>query len=428
MHRYWGSCGPAGGYREGVLTINRVCSPALLIVLLCGFAAKASEPSQLPALSTAAQPAAAILHDTNATGLVLVCVRGHGVFIQGFGQTSPHSGHQPTATSLIRLCSLTKIFATDLLVKLTVDKTVRVDDPLQLFAPPNLHVPTHTLHGPAKRAITLQDLATHTAGLPREMGGAPAGAPHFTFPNFAQRWTWLPKQKLLSSPGEAALYSNLGFDLLADALESAAHQPYARLLAARITTPLGMRDTTFTPSTEQCSRLLSGSDDKQVCADTTASSGSAGLYSTPADMARWLRYLLGDSSLPIQQNPAAQAIYVEPANLVSLRGLDHAGRPSGIGLGWLQLGQRGSPSMILQKTGAGAGFASYIALNPAMHTGIFLALTVGSGNWHSNPFIVANNILLGLSNLPPLPDVPGPPRRHTKRPSRRGTRRRTISS
>jgi serine-type D-Ala-D-Ala carboxypeptidase/endopeptidase len=398
----------------------------LLIALPLQCEVQSVPAARLPPLSTAAQPAAEILHDTHATALVLVTVRGHDVSIQTFGETAPGSGRQPAATSLVRLCSLSKIFATDLLIGLTLDKAVRLDDPLQLFAPANAHVPTQTLHGPATRPITLRDLATHTAGLPRELGGAPARAPHFTFPDFARRWAWLASQKLLTSPGDAALYSNVGFDLLADALQSAAHEPYPALLAERITAPLGMRDTTFAPTPEQCAQLLRGTHDEGPCADTTASAGSAGLYSTPADMARWLRYLLGDTSLPMQQNPAAQAVYIQPASLAGVQGLDHAGKPSGIGLGWLQLGQTGDPSMILQKTGAGAGFSTYIALNPAMHTGLFLALTVGGGHWHANPFVAANNILLALSNLPPMPvetytDLPKHARRkpaHRRRPTK----------
>ena len=82
--------------------------------------------------------------------------------------------------------------------------------------------------------------------------------------------------------------------------------------------------------------------------------------------------------------------------------------PSGIGLAWVRLGParldpHGSPSTILQKTGAGAGFTTYIALNPANRTAVFFAIMEGTGGWHTNPFEAANNILLSLSNLPPLP-------------------------
>jgi len=388
----------------------RRCGHAAQAAFLLTVLAGAAQP---PPLSSASQPAAEIFRQTESTALVLVVVRGSDVYIQTFGETAPGSGHQPAANSLIRLCSLTKVFAADLLARLAQDKAVHLDDPLQHFAPADARVPTKTLHGRTVRAITLLDLATHTSGLPREVLPTPAGMPHFTFPGYAQRWKWLGRQKLLFPPGSQALYSNVAFDLLADALQSAAHEPYPRLLAERVTMPLGMRDTTFSPTPQQCAQLLRGAHDDGDCSDTTASAGSAGLYTTAADMSHWLRYLLN------QQPATAQAIYVNPASLKSAQGLNHVSKPSGIGLAWLQLGQRGDPSMILQKTGAGAGFSTYLALNPAQHTGLFFAMT--PSRWPINPFMAANNMLLALSNLPPMPDEvrKAPARKHAPRRSRR---------
>ena len=340
--------------------------------------------------------------------------------MQGFGQVYPGATTTPGPNSLMRLCSLTKIFATDLLVKMMADKTVRLDDALQIFAPVNALVPVQTVHGAATRPITLGDLATHTSGLPREIGPVPASARPFTFPDHDQRWTWLQSAKLRAQPGAVALYSNVGFDLLGDALEEAAHEPYAQLLAHRTTRPLGMNDTTFTPTTAQCTRLLLGvhaamdeHTPTETCTPTTQSAGSSGLYSTPTDMAKWLQYLLGVSE--IKQNATSQAAYLFPANLKSVKGLDHAGAPAGIGLGWMILDQPQTATRIVEKTGGGGGFTTYLALDQEHHTGVFLALTEGNGPWQGNAFRAANNLLLALSNLPPMaaqpvrvaPSVPG---------------------
>jgi D-alanyl-D-alanine-carboxypeptidase/D-alanyl-D-alanine-endopeptidase len=274
--------------------------------------------------------------------------------------------------------------------------------------------------------ITLADLATHTSGLPREVGRAPRGTPHFTFPDYDFRWRWLPKQVLKTVPGTAALYSNVGFDLLGDALEKAAHEPYAKLLAERTTRPLGMKETGFTPTAAQCLRLLLGAHDEGLCTDTQTSAGSAGVYSTATDMAVWLKYLLGTGAPSIPaQNPAAQAVYLQPGDLVSEQGLDHAGTPTGIGLGWLHLLAPDDPRAIVEKTGGGAGFLTYIALNQSRHTGIFLALTDGAIETHLNVFKQANNLLLALDGFPPLP--PDPPRPVVKPARKKVVRKRTSS-
>ncbi len=344
--------------------------------------------------------------------MVLVVVRGKEVFFRGYGETAPGSQQPPTPDSLLRLCSLSKIFASDLLVKLALDHTVRLDDPLQRFAPQPAHVPSRS------KPITLGDLVTHTAGLPREVEPTPHGIPHFTFPDSATRWRWLPQQHLRTVPGTAALYSNIGFDLLGDALEAAAHQPYPQLLAERTLTPLHMRQTTFFPTPAQCARMLGTAKDEGPCTSTEATAASSGLYSTTADMAQWLKYLLGTGTL--SQNSTAQAVYLLPSKLTSVQGLDHAGEPTGIGLGWMHLLAPEDPSHLVEKTGGGAGFVTYIALNHARGTGMFVAFTEGSRSTRFNVFKAANDLLLAVCGLPPMPpEPPRPPARHTRRTARR---------
>ncbi len=365
----------------------------------------ANAQTPLPDIKSADALGADLFLRSGSTGMVLVVVRNHEVYFRGFGETAPGSGRVPDEKSLLRLCSLSKIFATDLLNKMVQDKTVRLDDTLQRFAPAKVKVPARPGH-----PITLLELATHTAGLPREVGNAPRGTAHFTFPGYAYRWRWLPAQRLKTVPGTAALYSNIGFDLLGDALQAAAHKPYATLLAERTTGPLGMHETGFTPTVAQCNRLLQGAHDEGLCTDTQSSAGSSGVYSTATDMAMWLKYLLGTGAPAVPaQDAAAQAVYVDPLKLVSEQGLDHAGTPTGIGLGWLHLLPAGDPETITEKTGGGAGFLTYIALNQARHTGIFIAATDGSIETHLNVFKEANNLLVALAGLPPLPPEPPKP-------------------
>ena len=337
--------------------------------------------------------------------MILVVVREGEVYIQTYGQTRVGSHQKPTPDSLIRLCSLSKILATDLLVKLAVDGTVHLDDPLQKFAPAGETVPTRTFRGPAERAITLGDLATHTAGLPREIAYPAADAAHFTFPDHAFRWQWLPGFRLRTSPGVAVHYSNIGFDLLGDALEQASGKPYGTLFAERTAAPLGLHDTTLTPTSEQCARLLLGGKDEGPCTSTQAGAASGGMYSTANDMARLLKYFLHVA--PPYQNTAAQAPYLLPTQLRSVQGVDHAGPALGIGLGWIYTGDPSlpltDPSMIVEKTGGGAGFTTYIALNQARHTGVFVAVTEGRSHVRANLFRETNDLLLNLAGLPPLP-------------------------
>jgi len=355
---------------------------SLFVLLLMSALAQAQTASSLPDLQSADALGADLFLQSGATGLVLVVVRDNQVFFRGYGETAPNSHQLPTQDSLLRLCSLTKIFTTDVLTRLVLDKTVRLADSLQRFAPPHTVVPRRT--GP----ITLADLATHTSGLPRELANAPRDTPHFTFP-----------------------------DYLSDVLQSATHRQYAALLAERTLNPLHMRNTTFFPSAAQCSHLLMGISDEGACTATEATAGSSGLYSTATDMAIWLQYLLrtGSPSTPAQ-SPVAQNIYILPSKLVGQKGLDHAGEPTGIGLGWIHILPADDPSHIIEKTGGGAGYETYIAINHSRRTAIFLAATDGSADTHLNLFNAANKLLLAVAGLPPLPPPPRKPAvRHPRR-------------
>ena len=390
-----------------VLVLTPVLTPAL---------SQTAPP--LPALQAAGDLGAELYQRSGSVGMVLVVVRGNQVFFRGYGETAPGSGRVPDAESVVRLCSLTKIFTTDLLTKLVADKTVRLDDPLQRYAPAHATVPLRT------RPITLEELATHTSGLPREVGTGPRGTPHFTYPDYQTRWRWLAGQHLRTVPGTAALYSNVAYDLLGDALQAAGKKPYARLLAERTLNPLKMQETTLYPNADQCARLLVATGDEGPCTSTEQTEGSSGLYSTPRDIAIWLKYLLG-TGIPVlpAQNRAAQAVYLQPASLVSQQGLDHAGTPSGIGLGWMHLLAADDPSHIVEKTGGGAGFTTYIAFNQARKTAVFLAATDGPGGWRYNIFKAANNVLLTMAGLPPLPpEAPKPAPKRTHRRRRRSAR------
>jgi serine-type D-Ala-D-Ala carboxypeptidase/endopeptidase len=390
----------------------------VLLSGLVGTLAIAQAAEEPTSLADAAQRGQTIFEQSAVTGMVMVVVRGNEVLIKGYGDTFPGSGHVPDSHSFVRLCSLSKVFTTDLLLKLAADGKVKLTDPLERYAPHGKLVPQGIDGSP----ITLLDLATHTSGLPREVSSYPAKTPHFTFPSYVIRWTWLPRQKLKTSPGTAALYSNIGFDLLGDALAKASGESYAQLLHKRLLQPLDMWDTTLYPTPGQCVRLMQPSGDQGSCTDTEASGASGGVYSTPADIVKLLQYLLHAPGAPAQPAGALD-VYLRPQQLKSIQGLSHAGDPTGIGLAWIQIGDPNTPSALMEKTGGGAGFTTYIALSPGRRTGIFLAATWGKGEAKIDFFHEANDLLAALADVPPLPPKVrrAPlPRKHPKRIRRPG--------
>src|SRR3984885_8648262 len=139
---------------------------ALILFLPLGVHRVQAQSAVLPQLQSADPVLADIFHRSGSTGMVVVVVRGNETWMQSYGQTYPGSHQKPSADSLVRLCSVSKIMTTDLLVKMVADKRVSLSDPLQKFAPRNVNVPVLTFRGQSSRPITLPDLAPHTRGLP----------------------------------------------------------------------------------------------------------------------------------------------------------------------------------------------------------------------------------------------------------------------
>ena len=312
--------------------------------------------------------AAVMFLDSGAPGMVLVVLRGDHTLVRGYGETEKGNKHTPDGTSLLRLNSITKVFTTEVLVSLAAEGKLALTDPLHRFAG------AATVPAFGARAITLLDLATHSAALPREMGNAPEGANPRAWPTRDDRWKWLPSYTLPWAPGTIAAYSNVGFDLLADAIETAGGQPYPDLLRTYVTAPLGMEDTGFTPTPEQCARLMIGSGlgGAASCVDTHATDGSGGLYSTGNDMARWLRHNLTDMHGVLAMS---QAVYRPRQSMPAAIGFDEASPMAGLGLGWVAVAPHGIEPMLLAKSGGGAGFMSYLAFAPGRDVGVFVAVS-----------------------------------------------------
>jgi serine-type D-Ala-D-Ala carboxypeptidase/endopeptidase len=307
---------------------------------------------------------------SGSPGMVLVVVRGNDVVIEGYGETAKGNDKEPDGESLIRLGSISKTFTGEMLASLSLDGTVHLTDPLKRYAG------SSTVPSFGQREMTLLDLATHSAGLPREIGDVPPNTVPFTWTTKSQRWDWLANYQLRWEPGRNAAYSNVGFDLLADALATVAGKPYADLLRERFTSPLGMSDTGVTPTKDQCDRLMPGSGicGPGPCVETTATGGAGGVYSTGADMALWIKYNLVQGRTMWEVPTVAHAVYRQRQSLSTAIGFDEAGPMAVLGLAWVTMAANGIRPMIVAKSGGGGGFMTYIAFARGNDVGVFVAV------------------------------------------------------
>ncbi|CBG87199.1 D-alanyl-D-alanine-carboxypeptidase/endopeptidase AmpH [Citrobacter rodentium] len=339
-----------------------------------------------------------IFYGSGATGMALVVIDGNQRVFRSFGETRPGNNVRPQLDSVIRIASITKLMTSEMLVKLLDQGTVRLDDPLSKYAPPGAYVPSYQ-----GKPITLVHLATHTSALPREQPGGAPKRPVFVWPTREQRWTYLSDATLKAAPGSQASYSNLAYDLLADALANAAGKPYSQLFAEKITRPLGMKDTTFTPSPDQCKRLMVAEKGASPCNNTLAAIGSGGVYSTPGDMMRWMQqYLSSDFYHRSNQADRMQTLIYQRAQLTRVTGMDVPGKADALGLGWVYMAPKNGRPGIIQKTGGGGGFITYMAMIPQQNVGAFVVVTRSPLTRFKNMSDGINDLVVELSENRPL--------------------------
>ena len=161
---------------------------------------------------------------------------------------------------------------------------------------------------PAKRAITLRHLLTHTAGIGYDFvngdllrARGPAGPPD------AGSLDWL-RAPLLFDPGDRWEYG-MNTDWVGRAVEAASGQSLDAYFVEHITGPLGMDDTGFVVPADKLGRLASmhlrGEDGSLTAVPSMALdsgageflSGGGGLIGTGGDYMRFLRMILSGGVL-----------------------------------------------------------------------------------------------------------------------------------
>ena len=159
-------------------------------------------------------------------------VGGHRIIAHGL--TGASGGRPLSADTLFEIGSITKLFTALLLAGMIIDGVVAIGDPVQDLLPSGITVPSRN-----GRAITLGDLVSHRAGLPRFPSNF--GLDRQTDP--AKPYTpellydFLADHTLTRTPGDVAVYANTRFGLLGHALALRAGQPYEDLVRARVLQP-----------------------------------------------------------------------------------------------------------------------------------------------------------------------------------------------
>lgn len=202
--------------------------------------------------------------------------------------------------TVFEIGSVTKVFTALLLAVMSESGEVALDEPLaDLY--PEFRLPVRG------RPVTLLDLATHSAGLPRlppgllRQGLRHRDNPYALFSE-GDVGRALESVRLRAAPGRRVRYSNFGAGLLGEALARRAMTSYDDLVRTRVCVPLGLADTVVRRSADQLARRAVGHDRRGRAVpdwDMDSLPGMGAMHSTTADLARFLTSQLDPGSTPL---------------------------------------------------------------------------------------------------------------------------------
>lgn len=314
------------------------------------------------------------------SGAVLVARDDRVLFNKAYGFADRAKGLPNTTETLFDTGSVGKQFTGAAIFKLESLGKLNTADSISKYLD---NVPTD------KQAVTIDQLLRHRSGVTPSQSFR-AGD---DFSDRDRRVRQILEAPLVFEPGTRYQYSNAGYNLLAAIIEKASGQSYQQFMYENLFKPAGMTSTAFqtgrfaVPGIEQktVARLYTGTHDNGTPRGRENFAwfftGPGGILTTPGDLYRWHRALVGDRVLP----PAAKKKYYELAQVEGTMRDTPRGKVISHG---------GGTTM-----GTGAQFVRYL------DTGIVIAACINNSGEEFNDVVTRNltaAVFGGDLRLPPV--------------------------
>lgn len=228
-------------------------------------------------------------------GTVLVAQAGRTVYQQSFGYSFRYLddrkrvADQPQLANnqtLYDIASLSKIFTAMAVMKLFEQGKLELDAPVAQY------IPSFSSNG--KNGVTIRQLLSHTSGLPASLirHDQPITKEMNLIPTAM-------KSELEAEPNQKVIYSDVGYIVLGELVQTVSGQPLDRYVKSTILKPMGLTSTMYRPPAGQKQRIAATEMQKNPprglvwgeVHDETAwvlggVAGHAGLFSTAEDLAK----------------------------------------------------------------------------------------------------------------------------------------------
>jgi CubicO group peptidase (beta-lactamase class C family) len=226
-------------------------------------------------------------------GTVLIKHKGTVILNKSYGYANIPQQAKADSNTQYRIGSLSKSFTAMLVLQLVNEGKLQVTDPVKKYIPGYVH-----------GNVTLEQLLTHSSGIPNFTGNASYTAEimqrHFTHKEIVTRFC---SDSLEFESGTKFNYSNSGYFLLAFICEQVTDTPFATLLQERIFKPLAMKDSYAGKDSSRTGNIAAGYlyGKPEPIYNTDNIIGAGGITSTASDLLKWDEALYTDRLLPKQK-------------------------------------------------------------------------------------------------------------------------------
>jgi D-alanyl-D-alanine carboxypeptidase len=208
------------------------------------------------------------------------------VWSKGFGYADVAARRPMTAETKFRMASHSKLFTATAIMQLREEGKLRLDDPVVKYLPWFRLKPA----APDDPPITIEQLLTHSSGMPREAGD------HWTtynFPTEEQLKALMPDREAAYSPEVRWKYSNLAYSVAGMVVEAVSGESWADYVTRHIYQPLGMTSSSVDRDVPGLAvpygrRTPDGSREVLPFVDARGMGSATGITSTVADMAKFV--------------------------------------------------------------------------------------------------------------------------------------------
>jgi CubicO group peptidase (beta-lactamase class C family) len=246
-------------------------------------------------------------------GAVVLIARGGLVaYAEAFGFRDREAKAPMELDAIFRIASMTKPLTSVAAMILAEEGKLQIAAPVAEYLPEFADRTVGPDRVPAKRTMTVQDLLRHTSGLTyAAFGDSPVqmiwrdAQPMTEDQTSAEMVAKLGSLPLMFEPGTTWEYS-MSTDVLGRVVEVVSGQDLAEFIDARISRPLGLRDTGFAATGDRAARVAEPQADpatgsrppmRDVTKPRRWASGGGGAISTAADYLRFCQMLLNGGEL-----------------------------------------------------------------------------------------------------------------------------------